>query len=233
MRSRPAPHNRDHVTRIAPRLVAATIAALAIGCQRGQTPQQTPAADTPAMAKRQAPDTFLVAFETNKGRFVVQAVRAWAPLGVDQFYTLVNDHYYDGNKFFRVLPNFMAQFGISGDPAANATWKDRVIHDDPVRESNLRGYLTFATAGPDTRTTQLFVNKKDNKRLDGMGFAPFGKVTEGLPVVDSLYMGYGEGAPSGNGPMQDRIESEGNAYLNRYFPRLDSIVTARVVGAKP
>jgi peptidyl-prolyl cis-trans isomerase A (cyclophilin A) len=123
----------------------------------------------------------------------------------------------------------MAQFGISGDPATAKAWTDRNIPDDPVVQSNRRGFLTYATGGPNTRTTQLFINKRDNQRLDGTGFAPIGKVVAGMDVVDKLYMGYGEGAPSGNGPMQGRIEAEGNAYLNRYFPKLDSIVTARVV----
>jgi peptidyl-prolyl cis-trans isomerase A (cyclophilin A) len=203
----------------------------AIACQRSRAPQQTTATDSAQM--RTAPDSFLVAFQTNKGRIVVQAVRAWAPLGVDRFYELVNDRFYDGVKFFRVLPNFMAQFGVNGDPAVNAAWKDRTIRDDSVAQSNLRGYVTFATGGPDTRTTQLFINKRDNKRLDGMGFAPFAKVVEGMDVVDSLYMGYGEGAPNGPGPMQDRIQGEGNSYLNRSFPKLDSVITARVMRIKP
>lgn len=211
-----------------------------MACQREPKPKETARTETTAAvapaavpaALPAAPDSFVVAFETNKGRILVRAVRAWAPLGVDRFYALVNQHYFDGTKFFRVLPNFMAQFGLSGDPATNSLWKDRTIRDDPVKQSNLRGSLSFATAGPDTRTTQLFINKRDNARLDGMGFAPFAKVVDGMRVVDSLYMGYGEGAPDGNGPSQDRVTSEGNTYLNRYFPKLDSIITARVVTGK-
>jgi len=210
-------------------LIAATIALMgAAGCQRGETPKQT-ATDSGGPKISTPPDSFRVAFETNKGRIVVQAVRAWAPQGVDRFYALVNDGFYDGTKFFRVLPNFMAQFGIASSPSRNDAWKEKTIPDDPVTQSNLRGYVTFATGGPNTRTTQLFINKRDNTRLDAMGFAPFAKVVEGMAVVDSLNMEYGEGAPGGNGPSQDRINSEGNAYLNRYFPRLDSILTARVV----
>jgi peptidyl-prolyl cis-trans isomerase A (cyclophilin A) len=209
-------------------LFAATIAVAAVTCQRGETPQTT-TTDSAAMVAGPTPDSFSVAFETNKGRIVVQAVRAWAPQGVDRFYALVNDKFYDGAKFFRVLPDFMAQFGINGTPSGNEAWKEKTIPDDPVAQSNLRGYVTFATGGPNTRTTQLFINKRDNKRLDAMGFAPFAKVVEGMAVVDSLNMEYGEGAPGGNGPAQDRINSEGNTYLNRYFPRLDSILTARVV----
>lgn len=222
------------MNRLTRSLIAAPIAVIvAVTCQRSaQSPQQSGAPQTPAVQAETAPDSFLVAFQTNKGRIVVQSVRSWAPRGVDRFYTLVNGHFYDGVKFFRVLPNFMAQFGISGDPTTTAAWKDRTIGDDPVAQSNLRGYMSFATAGPNTRTTQLFINKRDNRRLDGMGFAPIAKVVEGIEVVDALYTGYGEGAPEGMGPMQNRIEEQGNAYLNRQFPKLDSIITARVVRIK-
>jgi peptidyl-prolyl cis-trans isomerase A (cyclophilin A) len=175
-----------------------------------------------------APDSFRVAFETSKGRFVIQAFRSWAPRGADRFYYLARNGYYDGNKFFRVLPGFVVQWGIHGDPRVNAAWTDRNIRDDSVRQSNQPGTVTFATGGPDTRTTQLFVNLRDNKRLDAMGFSPFGRVVEGMNVVQSLNSEYGEGAPSGNGPDQDRIEKEGNPYLDRMYPRLDSIVHARV-----
>jgi peptidyl-prolyl cis-trans isomerase A (cyclophilin A) len=210
-------------------LFAVAITGIAFaGCQKsaGPSPLLTPSAE--ALAKP-APDSFRVAFLTNKGRFVVRAVRAWAPNGVDRFYYLVNNGYFDDVKFFRVLPNFMAQFGVHGDPAVNAVWENRSIPDDPVRESNQRGSLSFATSGPNTRTVQLFINKRDNRRLDAMGFAPIGRVTEGMAVVDSLYMGYGEGPPGGLGPDQSRIGSEGNRYLNRNFPKLDSIVNARIL----
>ena len=212
------------------RPLSAFLAALVLaGCQKAAPPpNQTPAGTTAAPAGPVAPDSFRVAFETGKGRFVVQVNRAWAPHAADRFHELVEDGYYDRVKFFRVLPNFIAQFGIQGDPATNKQW-ERPIADDPVKESNKKGTLTYAMGGPNTRTTQLFVNTRDNGRLDGMGFAPFGRVVEGIEVVEKLYNGYGEGPPEGRGPDQGRIESDGNAYLNRSFPRLDSIITARII----
>ena len=206
-------------------LAAAVAICATAACRRPA--QQTPGSDS--AVDLTAPDTFLVSMQTNKGRIVLQTVRAWSPRGADRFYSLVGDKFYDGAKFFRVLPNFMAQFGIAANPAVNAKWAERKIPDDPVIESNRRGFVSYATSGPNTRSAQLFINKRDNSRLDRMGFTPFARVIEGMDVVDSLYMGYGEGAPQGNGPQQDSIEKQGNAYLNRGFPRLDSIVTARVV----
>ncbi|HJQ21950.1 MAG TPA: peptidylprolyl isomerase [Gemmatimonadaceae bacterium] len=218
----------NHIVSVRVAVTGALAAVLA--CQPRPTDHQVARGDSAAApaAIPAAPDTFLVAFQTSKGRVVVQAVRDWSPRGVDRFYELVNAHFYDGAKFFRVL-GFMAQFGISGDPARNDAWGERMIADDPVKQSNQRGMLSYAMGGPNTRTTQLFINKKDNRRLDAMGFAPFAQVVEGIDVVDRLYSGYGEGAPDGTGPIQNRIEHEGNAYLNRYFPLLDSVVTARVV----
>jgi len=177
------------------------------------------------------PDSFRVRFETTAGAFTVEVHRAWAPLGAARFYRLVEEHYYDGNRFFRVLPGFVAQFGIAGDSALTARWRQRPIRDDRVVKSNTRGTLSFAAAGPDTRTTQVFVNLTDNQRLDGMGFAPFGEVVEGMATVDSLYSGYGEGAPRGQGPDQGMIMRRGNRYLEDSFPKLDAIRTARVVGS--
>ena len=180
---------------------------------------------------RAAPDSFRVAFTTTRGRFVVMAHRSWAPYGVDRFFYLASHHYYDGNRFFRVLRGYVAQFGLSGDPRVAATWKTRRIPDDPVRESNRKGRVAFASAGPRSRTTQLFVDLADNRRLDTLGrigFPPIGEVVEGMDVVEGLYAGYGEGVPRGNGPSQERIAREGNAYLLRSFPKLDSVVTARV-----
>jgi peptidyl-prolyl cis-trans isomerase A (cyclophilin A) len=176
-----------------------------------------------------APDEFKVKFETSKGTFVVKVVKAWAPLGADRFYQLVRGGYYDQCRFFRVISGFMAQFGISGDPKISAEWRDKAIKDDPVVKSNKRGFVSYAMAGPDTRTTQLFINYGDNSRLDKMGFAPFGEVVEGMEVVDALYAEYGEGAPRGRGPDQGRIQKEGNAYLEKDFPKLDFIKTARIV----
>jgi len=177
-----------------------------------------------------APDTFAVRFETTQGPFTVQFVRSWAPRGADRAYYLVRSGFYDSTRFFRVLPRFVAQFGAHGNPAINKIWESRTFPDDPVRQSNVRGTVSFATAGPNTRTTQLFVNLAGNARLDRLGFTPVGRVTEGLArVVDSLYAGYGEGPPRGKGPDQDKLAAQGNLYLQRDFPRLDFIVTARVV----
>ncbi|MBW3660917.1 MAG: peptidylprolyl isomerase [Gemmatimonadetes bacterium] len=176
-----------------------------------------------------APPVFDVRFETTAGDFVVRARREWAPHGVDRFHDLVEDGFYDGTRFFRVVDGFVAQFGLSGDPARNERWRRRSIPDDPVVTHNDRGTVTFAMAGPDTRTTQLFINLVDNRRLDTMGFAPIGEVVEGMDVVDRLHSGYGEGAPRGEGPDQSRIHAEGNAYLDREYPELDHVRSAVVV----
>jgi cyclophilin family peptidyl-prolyl cis-trans isomerase len=179
-----------------------------------------------------APDTFRARFETSAGTFVIQVHRAWAPLGADRFYHLVRSGYYDDVRFFRVISGFMAQFGIHGDPAVSATWRTQRIPDDPVNRTNVRGTVSFATAGPGTRTTQVFINYGDNSRLDAMGFSPFGQVVEGMDVVDRLYSAYGEGAPRGRGPDQGRLQAEGNAYLRRAFPNLDYVRRATVVTAQ-
>lgn len=186
---------------------------------------------TPAPAEKPAATSdFKIRFSTSRGDFVVRVVPEWAPLGAARFRDLVERRFYDGARFFRVLPGFVAQFGIAGDPAVSKQWDKTEIKDDPVKQSNLRGKVTFATAGANTRTTQVFVNFNDkNARLDSMGFSPFGEVVEGMSVVEALYSGYGEGAPNGKGPDQDRIEKEGNAYLERDFPKLDFIKTARIV----
>jgi peptidyl-prolyl cis-trans isomerase A (cyclophilin A) len=194
-----------------------------------QRPAAKPSLLKPSSLNEQAPAAFKAKFTTTKGDFVVEVTRAWAPLGADRFYNLVKNHFYDGAAFFRVLPGFVAQFGLSAKPEISRVWASATIQDDPVTQSNLTGYLTFATAGRNTRTTQLFINLADNTNLDGMGFAPFGKVVEGMDVVQQFYSGYGEGAPSGNGPNQGRITNEGKAYLDKSFPLLDSIKTAVVV----
>ena len=176
-----------------------------------------------------APDSFKVAVETSKGNFTIMAHRDWAPRGVDRFYHLVRLGYYDDTRFFRVLSGFMAQFGINGDPRVNAAWDPLALEDDPVKQQNTRGKVTFATGGPNTRTTQLFINYGDNRNLDGMGFAPIGEVVDGMAVVDSLHADYGEGPPQGGGPDQGRMATEGNAYLTKSFPRLDYIRSAKIV----
>ncbi|HVX67445.1 MAG TPA: peptidylprolyl isomerase [Bryobacteraceae bacterium] len=184
----------------------------------------------PTANNETAPETFKAQFETSKGNFTIEVTRAWAPLGADRFYSLVKNGFFEGARFFRVLPGFVVQFGIPGDPAIARTWRSARIPDDPVTQSNTKGMITFATAGPNTRTTQVFINVADNDNLDAMGFAPFGRVTEGLDVVGQLHSGYGEGAPHGRGPDQGRIQSEGNAYLERDFPKLDYIKKTAVVG---
>jgi len=198
-------------------------------CQKRQ-PTTSTALLTPSPAElaASAPDSFKVLFQTSKGAFTVQAFRAWAPVGVDRFHYLTKNNYYDGVRFFRVLPNFVVQFGIHGDPKISDAWRSRSIPDDKVMQSNQAGFVTYAMGGPNTRTTQLFINKRDNGRLDSLGFAPIGKVIDGMHVVEQLYGGYGEGG-RGGGPDQEAIRLQGNGYLDRMFPRLDSIVTARVI----
>ena len=184
----------------------------------------------PESATAQAPDTFKVKFATSKGDFAVEVHRDWSPRGADRFFNLVKAGYFNGVRFFRVVAGFMVQFGIHGTPEVNARWKAANIPDDaPGKASNERGMVSFATSGPDTRTTQVFINFGDNKRLDAMGFTPFAKVIKGMEVVDKLHAGYGEGAPSGRGPTQDRIDSEGNAYLAKEFPQLDFIKKASII----
>ena len=175
-----------------------------------------------------APASYKVKFDTSKGVFVVQVTRAWAPQGADRFYNLVKSGFYDNVRFFRVISGFMVQFGINGDPAVMAKWRGAPIKDDPVTQSNRRGTITFATAGPNTRTSQVFINFVDNSNLDRMGFAPFGRVVSGMDVVDKLNAEYGEGAPRGRGPDQGRMQMEGNAYLAKDFPRLDYIKKATI-----
>ncbi|HEY6834225.1 MAG TPA: peptidylprolyl isomerase [Pseudolabrys sp.] len=189
---------------------------------------QTPNLSNPAALTEQAPATYKVKFDTTKGAFVVQVTRAWAPIGADRFYNLVKNGFYDNVRFFRVISGFMVQFGINGDPGVMAKWRDAPMKDDPVTQSNKRGYITFATAGPNTRTSQVFINFNNNTQLDTMGFAPFGRVISGMDVVDKLNAEYGEGAPGGRGPDQSRMQSEGNAYLAKDFPRLDSVKKATI-----
>jgi peptidyl-prolyl cis-trans isomerase A (cyclophilin A) len=183
----------------------------------------------PATLKLQAPAVFEAKFTTTIGDFIVQVTRAWAPRGADRFYNLVKYHFFDGAAFFRVIDGFVVQFGISARPDVSAAWEDAKILDDPVAQSNTRGMLTFATSGPNTRTTQMFISLGDNPNLDSMGFSPLGKVTTGMDVVDKLYKEYGEGQPNGNGPDQNRIQHEGKAYLEKSYPLLDTIKTAIIM----
>lgn len=216
---------------LARRPFVAAAAVLLTAC--GSEPRP-PASDVglPPAATSEAPATFKVRFETSKGTFVLEAHRAWAPRGVDRLYQLVQSGFFDNTRFFRAVTSFMVQFGVHGDPAVNAAWENLAIRDDSVTQSNTRGRMSFAMAGPGTRTTQVFINLVDNRSLDGMGFSPVGEVIEGMAVVDSLYAGYGDGPPMGFGPDQMRIMREGNAYLEKEFPKLDFIRTARVEAAE-
>ncbi len=188
-----------------------------------------PALTAPALAKETAPATYKVKFETGEGEYIVEVHRDWAPNGADRFYNLVKIGFYDDAAYFRVVDGFMVQFGISGYPEVNNQWREARMPDDPVKQSNTRGKITFATSGPDSRTGQVFINFGDNANLDGMGFSPFGEVVSGMEVVDKLYKGYGEGAPRGRGPDQGRLQSEGNAYLLDRFPQMDYTKKATIV----
>jgi cyclophilin family peptidyl-prolyl cis-trans isomerase len=203
---------------------------------KSTTAAKPPAAPTtdrallkPALLKDKAPDTYQVKFDTTRGEFTVTITRAWSPLGADRFYTLVKHHYFDNARFFRVLPNFVVQFGLSANPAVNAAWEKATIKDDPRSQSNKRGTLVFATAGPNTRTTQLFINLKDNgSSLDGQGFTPFGQVDgNGMNIVEMLYDQYGENA----GMDQENISKGGEKFLATHWPKLDTIKSATLVGA--
>jgi peptidyl-prolyl cis-trans isomerase A (cyclophilin A) len=182
----------------------------------------------PAALTEQAPLVYKTRFDTSKGMFIIEVHRDWAPNGADRFYNLVKNGFFDEDRFFRVITGFMVQFGINGTPLLSAQWENANIKDDPVTQSNEQGFITFATRGPNTRTTQVFINYKDNHGLDSQGFAPFGQVTLGMAVVESLYSGYGEGAPRGSGPSQSRIQADGNPYLLSQFPKLDYITKAAI-----
>lgn len=230
--------------------IAHALAILALGCTLGCTSKQPAGADAkatpnaagqpaggspalldPSLAKEKAPDTFRVRLETTKGNVVLELYRDWSPEGADRFYNLVKAGFFEHVAFFRAIDNFMVQFGMSGEPAVQRAWNAYSIPDDPAAgHSNERGTITFAKKNnPNSRTTQVFINYRDNVALDGMGFTPFGKVVEGMEVVDSFNKEYGEGAPKGKGPNQMLIEREGNAYLERDFPRLDWLEKAVLV----
>jgi peptidyl-prolyl cis-trans isomerase A (cyclophilin A) len=182
----------------------------------------------PSLLKDHAPDSYQVKFETTRGDFTITVTRAWAPLGADRFYTLVKHHYFDNAHFFRVLPSFVAQFGISAFPSVTAAWDKATIKDDPHSQSNKKGTITFATAGPNTRTTQLFINLKDNPSLDSQGFTPFGVIDgNGMNVVEMLYDQYGDSS----GMDQEAITKGGKKYIETKWPRLDMIKHATFVGA--
>ena len=187
-----------------------------------------PALLHPAQLKARAPETFEATFETTKGNFVIEVTRAWAPLGADRFYNLVKHGFFDGDPFFRVLPGFVVQFGLTGNKDVNKAWQDASIHDDPVKQSNVMGTVVFAaTSDPNSRTTQLFINLGDNSRLDSQRFAPFGKVISGMDVVQNIYSGYREQ------PDQGQIGAHGSAYFLKAFPRMDLIKSAKITSPAP
>lgn len=207
-------------------IVLAAVAALAVSVASAQAPAAAkPNLKNPAAFKEQAPAMYKASFETSAGTFVVEVHRDWAPIGADRFYNLVKSGFFENVRFFRVIPGFMVQFGMHGDPAVGAAWRTAAIKDDPVKQSNKRGYITFATAGPNTRTTQIFINFADNASLDGQGFAPFGQVVSGMDVVDKLNASYG----ARPGDDQGNIAAGGNAYLEKTYPKLDLIKKATIV----
>jgi peptidyl-prolyl cis-trans isomerase A (cyclophilin A) len=214
------------------RLLAAVVTAvpLALSAQ-GAVDLSKAKLKNPATFTEKAPDTFKAKFETSKGTFVVTVHRAWAPLGADRFYNLVRGGFYDDCRFFRVIDGLVAQVGINGDPAIQSAWSESTFQDDAVKESNKRGFVTFAkTRASNSRSTQIFINFSDtNAKLDKQGFAPFGEVVPpGMDVVDKLYSGYGEGAPRGSGPEQAKLQTQGHAYLLKEFPKLDYIKKATI-----
>jgi peptidyl-prolyl cis-trans isomerase A (cyclophilin A) len=228
------------VKRITSCLTFCFLAALfpaAVSAQTGTTAAPKPATHStsthdpallhPSLLKATAPDQYEVTFKTTAGDFVVSVTRAWAPLGADRFYNLVKHGFFTDAAFFRVVPGFVVQFGLNANPAVNAAWEKAYIKDDPVTQSNHTGFLTFATAGPNTRTTQLFISLGENARLDSMGFSAFGQVTTGMDVVQKIFSGYGES------PDQVQITAAGKPYLDKNFPKLDHIVSAAVTSPAP
>ncbi|MCB9628583.1 MAG: peptidylprolyl isomerase [Sandaracinaceae bacterium] len=212
-------------------ILVCLIPLLALGaCRSGSRDGERAEIVRPSAAPAAAPGVFTVLLDTTKGPIHIDVHPEWAPLGAARFRELVEAGYYTDIAFFRVIEGFMAQIGIHGDPAVNARWRENSIQDDPVTQSNTRGMLSFATRGPNTRTTQFFISFGDNSNLDGMGFSPFAQVRAAdMAVVDSLYNGYGEGAPRGRGPDQGRMHEEGNTYLRANYPELDYVRSARIV----
>jgi homoserine O-acetyltransferase/O-succinyltransferase len=218
--------------RIRPMLVASVVLLAKPGMAAAQSPQRSVLLDPsdPAWTEP-SPAVFRARFRTSRGDFVIEVHREASPRGADRFYNLVRHGYYDDSRISRVVPGFIVQFGIAGDRAVNEAWKGRTIRDDSVRASNVRGAIAFATTGPDTRHTQVYINLVDNTRLDAQGFSPFGKVIEGMAVVDSLYGGYGENSGGGmRAGKQGPLLTGGNAYIDREYPGLDRIIKAEIAG---
>ncbi len=241
---KPGGHRMKTIFRIFTTVLLISFLLLVIGCSkeekqeiaREEETQEAPTISQkllqpdPTELNQPSPETYKVKFETSKGDFIVEVYRGWSPYGADRLYYLVKNRFYDDVRFFRVIEGFMAQFGFHGIPDVTQVWSEMTFQDDPVKESNLRGYVSFAkSAIPDSRSTNLFINLVDNTYLDASGFSPIGKVIEGMDVVDQLYSGYGEGAPSGRGPDQALIREQGNEYLNKNFPNLDYIKKARII----
>jgi len=225
------PPSRLH--RVVPARTPLLFVLFLFGCG-GEAPQETSGPPPnpllqPRSFRETAPDRYRVRLETTKGDIVIAVTREWAPLAADRFYNLVRAGYYDGIAFHRVLEGFVAEFGIHGDPWVNAAWRQALMADEPVRQSNTRGRVTFSKNTPNSRTVQVFINLKDNRSLDGQGFSPFGEVVEGMDVVEALYAEYGDGPPRGEGVYQAMAIARGDEYLNEEFPLLDRIRTAAVV----
>ena len=205
-------------------LLAATAGTL------GETARAALLEPTHPLWSRRAPEVFRACCETSQGPFEVEVRREWAPHGADRFFALAAAGFFDDSRFFRVVAGFVAQFGVAGDPAVTAVWRDRTIPDDPVRQSNVRGTIAYAMTGPGTRSTQLYVNLADNTRLDGQGFAPIGRVASGMDTVDRLHAGYGEQAGGGmRGGRQGKLLAGGNAWLDAEFPKLDRLLRVRIL----
>lgn len=203
--------------------------AVALSVATGNAAAQKISLLNPAAFKDQAPATYNVRFETSAGVFLAKVTREWAPKAADRFYNLVKNGFYDGIRFHRVMPNFMAQFGVNGNPTVAGIWSRATFAPDPVKQSNKKMFLTFAMGGsPATGSTQVFINYRDNGSLDGQGFAPFGEIVEGQDVAAKLYSGYGDVQPRGKGPDNARLFKEGAAYLEKEFPKLDYIKTATI-----
>ncbi len=224
--ARPSSSSSRSISRLSARGVLAAAVVLSAGglsaCVADGA-QNCGALCNPSSLTEQAPATFQAAFDTSKGRFVVAVHREWAPVGADRFYNLVKNGFFDDVRFFRVIGGQLAQFGMHGDPKVQAAWRDAEVPDDPVRHGNVRGTLSFASRGPNTRTTQLFLNLRDNTAYDRLGFAPFAEVVSGMDVADALFAGYQER------PEQPLIDEEGNEYLTREFPNLDYVKKASIL----
>jgi peptidyl-prolyl cis-trans isomerase A (cyclophilin A) len=205
-------------------LVGCALLAL-VGCSSAPEPKKEVA--TPK--KEPAPEVYQVNLDTSKGPVTIEVHREWAPIGADHFYNLVKTGFFDNARFFRVVRGFVVQFGIAADPETHRLWQNTTLPDDPVTQPNARGMVTYATRGANSRTTQIFINLRDNRQsLDRTGFAPFGKVTAGMDVVDSFYNSYGDMPPGGQGPDPSQIQLQGNSYLESRFPRLDYIKKATI-----